>query len=85
MGTKRAVIDRVEGALAVLLVGEDEREMTLPLRSLPPGSVPGVWLRVAMEGDRVTFAEIDTETTRQRRAKMQEKLDRLLKRKPPQP
>jgi hypothetical protein len=79
---ERAVVDRVEGELAVLLVGEHERELVIPLGDLPEGSGPGMWLRVTLEDGRLTQAEMDSETTRVRQRRIQEKLAHLLGRKP---
>ena len=75
---ERAVIDRVEAGLGVLLVGADEKELLVPLGELPEGSVPGVWLRVILDGERLTHAEVDTETTRARKSRIQQTLNRLL-------
>ena len=76
--TERAVIDRVEDGLAVLLVGSDEKEVVAHLRDLPEGSGPGVWLRVILDGERLTHAEVDNETTRVRKSRIQQTLNRLL-------
>ena len=76
--TERAVIDRVEDGLAVLLVGTDEKEVVASLRDLPEGSGPGVWLRVTLDGERLTHADVDTETTRVRKSRIQQTLNRLL-------
>ena len=75
---ERAVIDRIEGDLAVLLVGEDERELLVPVRDLPAGSGPGVWLRIALEEGQLQHADIDRETTRIRKSRIQGMMDRLL-------
>ena len=75
---ERAVIDRIEGELAVLLVGDDEKEFLLPLQDLPSGSEPGVWLKITLDGARVTQAVVDPETTRTRRSRIQEIMNRLL-------
>ena len=79
---ERAVVDRIEEGMAVLLVGEDERELVVPLRDLPKGTEAGVWLRVLIEGGSLKQAQVDSETTRQRRARIQEKMDRLLGKSP---
>ncbi len=82
---ERAVIDRVEEGSAVLLIGDDEKEFVVPLRELPVGSEPGVWLTVTLtDSGRLQTAQIDSETTKRRRALMQERLDQLLKRQPKQ-
>ena len=77
---ERAAVDRVEEGLAVLLVGNDENEILVPLKDLPQGTSAGTWLLVTLEGDRVKSAEIDAETTASRQSQMRKKLDRLLKR-----
>ncbi|MBI4329607.1 MAG: DUF3006 domain-containing protein [Chloroflexi bacterium] len=82
---EKAVVDRIEGELAVLLVGDEEREVVVALRDLPPGSEPGVWLKVSVEGDRLREAEVDRETTRAKRSRVQGKMARLLGKRPKQP
>jgi hypothetical protein len=79
---EQAVVDRVEGDLAVLLVGADEQELLVPIRDLPKGSGPGVWLKVTIEGNSLKQAEVDWETTRTRQARIQVKMDRLLGKRP---
>jgi len=37
----KAVIDRFEGEYAVLLVGEEESKVDLPLKLLPKGAIEG--------------------------------------------
>ncbi len=34
----KAVVDRIEGAAAVLLLGEDEIKLDIPLKLLPQGT-----------------------------------------------
>ena len=75
---ERAVIDRVEEGLAILLIGADEKELLVPLRDLPEGAGPGVWLRVTVEGERLTHAEADSETTHIRKSRIRRTLNRLL-------
>lgn len=79
---ERAVIDRFEGELAVLLVGDDEREIVIPVTDLPEGSGPGAWLKVAFEAGKLKEAQLDPETTRLRRSRIQERMNRLLGRRP---
>ena len=57
----RAVIDRFEGNLAVLLFGERGLAVTLPRELLPPGAGEGDILRVSLEKD--------PEATREQREK----------------
>ncbi|MBI4336506.1 MAG: DUF3006 domain-containing protein [Chloroflexi bacterium] len=75
---QRAVIDRVEGALAVLLVGSAEEELTVPLAVLPFGAAPGDWLKVRLEGGKFQEAQLDLSETQQRRRRIRSKLDDLL-------
>ena len=49
-GGVTAVVDRVEGNLAVISLGEDEEvEIELPLKYLPAGTVEGDHLRIRFE------------------------------------
>jgi hypothetical protein len=72
------VIDRIEGDQAVLLVGAQERELVVPLRDLPAGCRPGLWVRVTLDGEYLRHVEPDHGKTRERQARIQEKMDRLL-------
>jgi hypothetical protein len=77
---EKAAVDRLEGHLAVLLVGEEEREMVVPLHHLPHGVQPGDWLEVTIEEGRLVAAVLDPQETQARRRRMEEKLRRLLER-----
>ena len=79
---ERAVIDRVEEGQAVLLVGNDERQLIVPLSALPQGAAPGQWLRVEIEGSRLRSATLDPEQTARRQSWLRQRLDRLLHRRP---
>ena len=72
VGSLRAVIDRIEGGLAVLLVGDDEVQLDLSLNDLPAGVREGSILRVNFEEDRVETLDV--------REKMQRRIDRLRRR-----
>lgn len=75
------MVDRiVDEAHAVLLVGTEERELVVPLEELPEGTQAGHWLRVRLEGERVTEATIDQEATEEVRDRIAEKLERLRRR-----
>ena len=78
---EKAVIDRVEDGTAVLLVGDEERELLVPVTLLPSGARPGSWLRVKLDGERVVRIELDEAATESRRTRIQGKMDRLLRRK----
>lgn len=81
---ERAVIDRIDEGLAVLLVGDEERQIVVPLAKLPTGVGPGDWLRVTLEGGQVVQAVPDAGETARRKARIQTKMDRIFKR-PGQP
>jgi hypothetical protein len=72
-----AVIDRVEGDMAVLLVGTAQRPIDVPINRLPPDTQAGQWLRVQLDGDRVVHVDVDLDATGAARQRIQEKLARL--------
>ncbi|NPV54124.1 MAG: DUF3006 domain-containing protein [Firmicutes bacterium] len=73
-GRVRAILDRVEGDIAILANWDDERErFEMPARLLPPG---------AREGDVVNVdLTIDTEATRLRREAVEVRIKKLLRRR----
>lgn len=71
----KAVIDRFEGDIAVLLVGE--RRMDIPRTLLPKAAKEGDWLRIDMKGDQVFRAVIDAEETSNAKQRIEDKLARL--------
>ncbi|MBC7340615.1 MAG: DUF3006 domain-containing protein [Firmicutes bacterium] len=69
MDPVRAVIDRFEGDLAVVLVGDEEYRLDVPRRFLPRG---------AREGDVLVLRwEIDRRETDARREKVKGLIDEL--------
>lgn len=75
--SERAVIDRFEDGKAVLLVGEDEKQLVVERVSLPAGAREGHWLKVTIEDGRLLEATIDLPATEEARARIAEKLERL--------
>ena len=67
----KAVIDRIENDTAVILFGDDEVVLDVPLHQLPDGVTEGTWLRV-------NFL-IDEHTTRDRIRKNKFLLERLIR------
>ncbi len=65
----RAVIDRFEGDLAVILLGDEEVQVELPARYLPEGAREGSILRVTFEVDAAETTDV--------RQRMQDRIDRL--------
>lgn len=47
----KAVVDRIESGIAVLLVGEAEEQVNIPLHLLPSGTHEGSWLTISFEPD----------------------------------
>jgi hypothetical protein len=73
----KAVIDRMEGEQAVLLVG-DTQDRVLTVRALlPAGAKEGDWLKVEILKKRILSAVIDVEGTASARRKIDAKLDTL--------
>mgnify|MGYP000082522703 CR=1 FL=1 len=78
-----AVVDRFSGQQAVLLVGEELRELVVARDRLPPDCAPGTWLRVTLQEGRLVHAEVDHEATRQARERIAAKLEALRRRQRP--
>lgn len=88
-----AVIDRIIDGQAVLLIGEEEIEAVVPLKALPPQSAAGNWLRLWLregsleEGFKEGLAsalirvERDDQATQAARARIQQKLELLRRRR----
>ena len=72
---QQAVIDRFEGKLAVLLVGEDEKVVNVPRSALPKRVREGQWLKVRLAdgGDGLESAERDPKATAAARKRIADK------------
>ncbi len=83
--TEKAVIDRFEKNIAVLLVGEGpaERQIDVDKDLLPEGVRPGQWLQVEFEGTALRSAAVDPEQTARMQAEIAAKLERLRSGNPP--
>jgi hypothetical protein len=79
MTMERAAIDRIEGEQAVLLVGEGERQVIVPVAALPPGARAGMWLKVRLENEALAKCELDPETARSREERITDKMRRLFR------
>lgn len=73
----KAVVDRFEASLAVLLVGEDETTLVVPRSSLPKGAKQGSWLQVDIQDGRLLHAKLDDAETDKMKRGIAEKLERL--------
>lgn len=78
------VVDRVEGAIAVLVRDGDERTEDVSVRALPAGSREGSVLRVPEPDGRPdwTAAILDEDARRARLREAEEVLERLRRRDP---
>lgn len=65
----RAVIDRFEGDLAVILLGDEEVQVELPIRYLPESAREGSILNITFEVDEAQTTDV--------RGRMQQRIDRL--------
>ena len=74
---EKAVIDRFEENMAVLLVGDKERQVIVPRKSLPAGVKEGHWLKVELDGEKLDSAIIDEEETAKVKQRIMTKLERL--------
>lgn len=75
--TEQAVIDRFEGAYAVLLIGAAQQPVDVPRQQLPSAARPGDWLRVTLVAGALITAQLDPDTTEATRQRIQTKLARL--------
>lgn len=73
----KAVIDRFEGELAVLILEGSQERVNVLRGSLPKKSKEGSWLQVEMEDGEVRKAVIDEEQTAETKKRIEDKLERL--------
>jgi hypothetical protein len=73
----KVMIDRFEGNLAVLLVGDGQEQLLVPRKSLPRRAREGHWLQVEVENGIIQNAIIDKEETARAKQRIAEKLARL--------
>lgn len=77
----KAVVDRiVDGAHAVLLVEDEEREYVVPVAKLPSGTTEGSHVRIKILNDDVTKIEEDPKETLSAEQRMKDKMAQLRKR-----
>ncbi|OIJ13789.1 hypothetical protein BKP35_08390 [Anaerobacillus arseniciselenatis] len=78
----KAVIDRfVDGELAVLLVGEEEKEYNVPIKDLPQGAKEGSIVNVTITDGTIVALQLLLEETNAQQNRMNEKLNQLKSRK----
>ena len=60
---EKAVIDRFEEGLAVILIGDGLRRINLPVERLPEGTEPGMWVELeTVEGEVISVSILEGET-----------------------
>jgi hypothetical protein len=72
-----AVVDRIVDDVAVLLVGEDETEVSVPLTTLPSDIHEGSWLLVRRSDGEVTVVGIDPASEERQRERVTRRMERL--------
>lgn len=79
---EKAVVDRIiDGAHAVLLIGDDETEQVLPTKQLPDHVTEGTWPRVTKDDQgRVAKVEVDENSTAEIEERITSKLEELRRR-----
>ena len=71
------MIDRFEGDLAVLLVGEEQDRLEVNKSMLPIGAKEGDWLQVDVKDDRIFSATADPKGTADAKKRILDKLTQL--------
>jgi len=74
---EKAVLDRFEGDLAVILLKDGQDQLVVPINSLPGGAKEGHWLQIETEDGQVISVTVDEEETARIRNRIAEKLNRL--------
>lgn len=77
---EKAVVDRIIGDKAVLLIGEKEEERVVPLSALPQGAKEGSWLQLKTQDYLFESFELDRETTDRQADQINNRLERIRKR-----
>ena len=75
-----AVIDRIEAGQAILLVGDEERELTIPVQALPATATDGTRLAVTLADGVVVGADVDAEGAEGDGVRIEAKLAQLRRR-----
>ena len=75
----KAVIDRFEGDLAVLILADDDQRLNVPRKLLPPKAKEGSWLQLDLVGGQPRNIKLDEKETEAARQRIADKLARLRK------
>lgn len=77
IGPDRAVVDRVRGDTAVLLVGPGHTEVHVPASDLPEEIEEGTWVMLDLQLQPPLVLGVDPELTGERAAELARRLDAL--------
>ncbi len=58
--SEKAIVDRIEGSYAVLLIGSKKRSVYFPLQLMPKGAQKGTLLSVEFDGKELVKVTIDS-------------------------
>jgi hypothetical protein len=58
--SEQAIVDRIEGSYAVLLIGRKKRSVYFPLQLMPKGTQKGTILLVEFDGKELVKVNIDS-------------------------
>ncbi len=75
-----AVVDRLEGENAILLVGDEQDRLIVPINDLPAGTKEGNWLQVEYADDRILSATLDLAATEAAKKSIADKMAKLRQR-----
>ena len=81
MEKHEGVLDRIEDGKAVILVESIGKEFLIDESRLPEGSVEGMWFNLTIVADDIKEISIDHQITESREQQVNEKLNRLRKKK----
>lgn len=73
----KAVIDRYEGTLAVLILDDTDQPFNVPAELLPPQAKAGDWLEVEIQNGQLLTAVLNDSETTAAAQRIADKLTRL--------
>jgi hypothetical protein len=74
---KKAVIDRFEGNLAVIVFEKNEKRMIYLKNNLPKGAKEGDWLLIEIQDDKIIKIDIDFQLKEDAKRRITGKMEKL--------
>jgi hypothetical protein len=74
---KKAVIDRFEGGIAVVVLEENQKVINYPKKDLPKDAKEGDWLLVEVQYEKIMKIVLDTQSKEEARQRIARKLAKL--------